>query len=67
MEVCGGQIVGLLGPNGAGKTTLLRILAGLIWASEGTASICGYAPWKVEARGSRVSVTFQRRRRAISR
>ena len=34
-------ITGLLGPNGAGKTTLLRIIAGLIRASEGSATILG--------------------------
>lgn len=31
----------LIGVNGAGKTTLLRILAGLIWADEGTVSLDG--------------------------
>src|SRR5207342_2829481 len=36
-----GEITGLLGPNGAGKTTLLRMLATLIVADAGTASIDG--------------------------
>jgi ABC-2 type transport system ATP-binding protein len=34
-------VFGLLGPNGAGKTTTLRILAGLIHASAGAASVAG--------------------------
>jgi sodium transport system ATP-binding protein len=36
-----GAITGLLGPNGAGKTTLLRILATLIVADAGKATIDG--------------------------
>ena len=36
-----GEIVGFLGPNGAGKSTTMRILAGLMPATEGVASICG--------------------------
>ena len=32
---------GLLGPNGAGKTTLMRILAGVLEASSGTATLDG--------------------------
>jgi oleandomycin transport system ATP-binding protein len=37
-----GTVLGLLGPNGAGKTTAVRILATLIRADEGQATICGY-------------------------
>ena len=40
-SVNGGEIVGFLGPNGAGKTTTFRILAGLLDATSGFASICG--------------------------
>lgn len=38
-----GEIYGLLGPNGAGKTTTLRMLATLIKADEGDASVAGYS------------------------
>ncbi len=36
-----GSVLGLLGPNGAGKTTIVRVLATLLPASAGTASIFG--------------------------
>ena len=36
-----GEFFGLLGPNGAGKTTLISILAGLVVAERGQASIMG--------------------------
>ena len=36
-----GTILGLLGPNGAGKTTLVRVLATLLRADAGTATVAG--------------------------
>lgn len=36
-----GQVLGLLGPEGAGKSTVLRILAGLLGATSGTATVAG--------------------------
>lgn len=37
-----GEIFALLGPNGAGKTTLIKVLAGLVLADAGEASIFGH-------------------------
>ena len=34
-----GEVVGLLGPNGAGKTTTVRILATLLKATAGRATV----------------------------
>ncbi|WP_375003148.1 ATP-binding cassette domain-containing protein [Aeromicrobium sp. CTD01-1L150] len=36
-----GKVLGLLGPNGAGKTTAVRILATLLEADEGSATVAG--------------------------
>jgi ABC-2 type transport system ATP-binding protein len=41
-----GEMVAFLGPNGAGKTTTLKMLAGLIYPSDGTASVLGFTPWE---------------------
>jgi ABC-2 type transport system ATP-binding protein len=41
-----GEVVGFLGPNGAGKTTTLKMLAGLLYPTEGEATVLGYVPWK---------------------
>lgn len=37
-----GEIFGLIGPDGAGKTSLFRILATLLLADSGTATVDGY-------------------------
>jgi ABC-2 type transport system ATP-binding protein len=42
LEVAPGSIFALLGSNGAGKTTLIRILATLLKADAGTASVQGF-------------------------
>src|SRR3954467_9087955 len=42
LDVARGSIVALLGSNGAGKTTLVRILATLLRANAGTASVEGF-------------------------
>ncbi len=41
-KVDAGEVYGLLGPNGAGKTTTLRILATLIEATTGKATVNGF-------------------------
>ena len=42
LDVARGSIFALLGSNGAGKTTLVRILATLLRADAGTASVEGF-------------------------
>jgi ABC-2 type transport system ATP-binding protein len=46
LKIPRGQIVGLVGSNGAGKTTLLKLLSGLIYPTNGNASVLGYTPWE---------------------
>ncbi len=41
LQVYSGEIFGFLGPNGAGKTTTLKLLMGLIYPTDGSASILG--------------------------
>lgn len=36
-----GQVVGVIGANGSGKTTLLRLIAGLIYPTEGVVKVNG--------------------------
>jgi len=43
-----GEMVAFLGPNGAGKTTTLKLLSGLIFPTDGTASVLGHIPWHRE-------------------
>ena len=40
-EVYAGEIFGLVGPDGAGKTTTLRMLAGVMAADSGAATVAG--------------------------
>ena len=41
-DVAAGEVYGLLGPNGAGKTTTLRVLATLLKADDGHATVAGH-------------------------
>lgn len=47
-EVAPGEVVGFLGPNGAGKTTTLKMLAGLLYPTDGTLSVLGHVPSRRE-------------------
>jgi ABC-2 type transport system ATP-binding protein len=40
-SVVGGEVFGLIGPDGAGKTTVLQILAGVLRADAGAATVAG--------------------------
>jgi ABC-2 type transport system ATP-binding protein len=40
-----GEIVAFLGPNGAGKTTTLKMLAGLLYPTQGSVQVVGFDPW----------------------
>ncbi|MDQ1279516.1 MAG: transporter protein [Thermoproteota archaeon] len=44
LHVMPGEVFGLLGPNGAGKTTAIKVIMGLVEASSGKISICGFDP-----------------------
>ncbi len=48
-----GEIVAFIGPNGAGKSTTIKILTGILHPTDGSATVCGYTPWK-----DRIKVTY---------
>ena len=47
-DIAGGEVVGFLGPNGAGKTTSLKMLAGLLYPTDGEARVLGHVPSRRE-------------------
>jgi ABC-2 type transport system ATP-binding protein len=46
LHVGEGEVFGLLGPNGAGKTTTILMLLGLTEPFSGSASVCGFNPFR---------------------
>ncbi len=42
MSIKPGELFGLVGPDGAGKTTTLRLLAGLLFVTDGSGTVNGY-------------------------
>lgn len=41
LDVAPGELFGFVGPDGAGKTTTLRLLAGLLYITEGSGTVVG--------------------------
>jgi ABC-2 type transport system ATP-binding protein len=50
LEVEEGEVFGFLGRNGAGKTTTIKMLLGLIFPTEGEASVLGKPLGDIEAK-----------------
>ena len=56
-SIAAGERVGFLGPNGAGKTTTLKVLAGLLYPTEGKVAVAGFLP-QDRARGFLQQITL---------
>ena len=56
MAIEPGQLVALIGPNGSGKSTLLRVVAGLLAADRGVATLDGHP---IDGANPRVGLVFQ--------
>jgi ABC-2 type transport system ATP-binding protein len=44
LTISAGERVGFLGPNGAGKTTTLKMMAGLLYPTDGEVRVAGFNP-----------------------
>src|ERR1043165_7228658 len=53
-----GEIFGMIGPDGAGKTTTFQILAGVMEATSGTATIFGQPARAMRAQTGYLTQTF---------
>lgn len=58
MNIRKGDIYGLIGKNGAGKTTIMRILAGLVYETEGYVELFGESRYKSKQR-KRIGVLIE--------
>ncbi len=47
-DIAPGEVVGFLGPNGAGKTTTLKMLSGLLYPTDGDATVLDHVPSRRE-------------------
>ncbi|HVM36536.1 MAG TPA: ATP-binding cassette domain-containing protein [Actinomycetota bacterium] len=44
-SVAEGERLAYIGPNGAGKSTSIKMLTGILYPTDGDASVLGYVPW----------------------
>ena len=50
LQIKSGEIRAIIGPNGAGKSTTLKMLSGILYPTEGEASVMGMVPWEERKR-----------------
>lgn len=59
LTIQAGQITALLGPSGCGKTTTLKMIAGLLWPTEGDVTFDGRTVLDVPAERRGAAMVFQ--------
>jgi ABC-2 type transport system ATP-binding protein len=58
LDIAGGEIFGLIGPDGAGKTSTFQVLAGIMEASAGSATIFGRPAREARCQTGYLTQTF---------
>jgi ABC-2 type transport system ATP-binding protein len=46
LHIESGELLAFIGPNGAGKSTTIKMLTGILYPTDGTASVLGLVPWR---------------------
>ncbi|HJA94414.1 MAG TPA: ATP-binding cassette domain-containing protein [Candidatus Eisenbergiella merdipullorum] len=61
-KIYSGESVGLIGKNGAGKSTLIKMMAGILYPSNGTIRVNGLEPYKNRTENAKyIGVVFGQR------
>jgi ABC-2 type transport system ATP-binding protein len=61
-QVDEGEMLAFIGPNGAGKSTTIKMLTGILYPTQGRATVLGVTPWEDRQRlAGRIGCVFGQR------